>query len=71
MRYGEGGVTTRIPLHELSMPIWLQSFDQDHLVPPQSLMTQGSVIQSRAPGGHNSGLLKLGRAVGFMVGAVG
>lgn len=58
--YGEGGMTASIPLHELSIPVWLQSFDQDHLVPPQSLATQGPVIQSRSPGGHNSGLLKLG-----------
>ena len=58
--YGEGGMTASSPLQELSMPVWLQSFDQDHLVPPQSLATQGPVIQSRSPGGHNSGLLKLG-----------
>ncbi len=58
--YGKGGVLASSALNELSIPVWLQSFDQDHLVPPQSLTTLGPVIQSRSPGGHNSGLLKLG-----------
>lgn len=57
--YGSGGAFADGSLAQIDVPVWNQSFDQDHLVPPQTFDCQGGVINARAPGGHNGGLLRL------------
>ncbi len=55
--YGEGAMS--MGLGELAVPIWVQSFDDDHLVRPQQLTFAKAALHARAPGGHNSGLLRV------------
>lgn len=64
--YGEGGALARYDLAQIDIPVWSQSFDQDHLVPPQNFECAGGVLSTRAPGGHNGGLLRLGWLDGWM-----
>lgn len=56
--YGPGGAMAAYPLAQIRVPVWSQSFDQDHLVPPQNFDCPGGVLNARAPGGHNGGLLR-------------
>ena len=56
--YGPGGAIQVYGLDALEVPVWNQAFDGDHLVKPQTFETRGGVIQTRAPGGHNGGLLR-------------
>lgn len=58
--YAPGGAINAYGLERLTVPIWNQVFDQDHLVSPASFETQLGVLNSRAPGGHNGGLLREG-----------
>lgn len=54
--YGAGVFAQTGPFR---VPTWVQSFDDDHLVPPQQLASECGVIHARAPGGHNGGVLRV------------
>ena len=54
--YGDGVMQS---IEAFDVPTWVQSFDDDHLVPPQQLSGKAGVIHARAPGGHNGGLLRV------------
>ena len=55
--YGAGAMSQG--LQALDVPIWVQSFDDDHLVMPQQLTFARAALHARAPGGHNGGLLRV------------